>query len=64
VAYFVQTDPAHLTRQARGLVVEMTTGHGLLLLNLKADFQKVDADGERPFLLTGVVPSGRRVTPN
>lgn len=62
VAYFVQTDPAHLTRQARGLVIEVTIGEGSLLLNLKADFQEADEDGERPFLLTGVVPSGRQVT--
>ncbi|WP_424952716.1 hypothetical protein [Deinococcus sp.] len=62
VTYFMQTDPAHLTRQARSLVIEVTTGHGPTLLNLKADFQESDEDGERPFLLTGVVPAGRLVT--
>ena len=62
MAYFTQTDPAHLTRQARSLVIEVTTGHGSLLLNLKTDFQEADQDSERPFLLTGVVPSGRQVT--
>ena len=39
VAYFIQTDPAHLTRQARNLVIEVTTGEGSLLLNLNKSFQ-------------------------
>ena len=62
VAYFIQTDPAHLTRQARGLMIEETTGQGPILLNLKADFLEAEEESERPFLLTGVVPAGRRVT--
>ena len=62
VAYFIQTDPAHLTRQARGLMIEVTTGQGPILLNLKADFLEAEEESERPFLLTGVVPAGRRVT--
>lgn len=60
--HFETTDPAHMSRQAQGLLIEVTFGYTPVLLNLKAECMLTEAQPTTSFELTGLTPSGRLVT--
>ncbi|WP_407571932.1 hypothetical protein [Deinococcus altitudinis] len=62
--HFAATDPAHKVRQVHGLLIEVTTGHAPVLLNLKVECVLTENQPTVVFELTGLNPSGRLVAGN